>query len=301
MWSMGLLLAGCQAQISGAPPIDAALVVDTTLADTPGLIDSAPIPIDGAIALGPWLTPQKIDVASTGRVEDDITLSSNTLELIFAINGQNGKDLFYASRATTSDAWTPAMPLPFNLPPQSEESPRLSADDRTLYFASTRAGRGNLDIFQTTRSAPGNTDWGPVMPADGMINTTNLNEKWFMPCGIDRYVMVKDGAGSDLVEGTIGGAAPVPIPSLNSSGNETGAFVTPDCLTIYFASTRVTPTRIFRAHRAALADAWPAPDPVNDFETIGGNQEDPWISSDERTFGFASDATGNKDLYLTTR
>jgi Tol biopolymer transport system component len=300
--SLLVLLSACKAQISGVP-LDAV----APPADAPAIVTDASNPVADApeLPLGAWQPPVKIDVASTGGAEDDVTLSSNTLELFFAIaNGGNGKDLFYTSRATTTSPWATPLALPFNVAMQSDETPRLSADDLTLYFASGR-GNGSLDIFQVTRDAPGSLSWSTPVPVQE-VNTT-LDEKWFMPCGTNHYVLVRDAGqnGTNLFEGDLGGAAPVAITTLNEptnqSSNETGTLVTPDCLTIYFASNRVSPTRMFRAQRASITAPWPAPTRVDDFADLGGGQEDPWISSDQRTFAFASDASGTKDLYLSTR
>jgi Tol biopolymer transport system component len=305
-WGLLLLLtglpAGCNAQITAAPgdgPIDAA---------APG--EDAPTAPTDAAALGPWRAPGTIPQASTGASEDDVTLSSNALEMIFAIDSANGKDLFYSSRSSTDAAaqWTAAAPVPFNSG-QSDETPRLSADDLTLYFASGRAGNGTLDIFKVTRTAPGNTTWGNPQRMTA-VSTTNLVEKWFMPCGTDHYIMVQSvgtaNGQTDLVEGTLGGPKPAPIVELNSAASETGTFVSPDCLTIYFASARTTPQQIYTSHRLAIGSPWASPpSPVTDFPILtgtgNGNQEDPWLSPDGRTFVFVSDSAGTKDIYLSTR
>jgi Tol biopolymer transport system component len=184
----------------------------------------------------------------------------------------------------------------------SEETPRLSADDLTLYFASNRTGtKGNLDIWSVTRGAVGGA-WGP--PVNLTEVNTSANEKWFQPCGkAGRYMMiVTNGAnGNDLAEGVLGsGTAPVVAPTLNSASSETGTFLTQDCLTIYFASARGAKTAIFTSHRNAVTDAWPPPTVDTDFAT-GGNEQDPWMSPDQRTFIFASDAGGNNDIYISTR
>jgi Tol biopolymer transport system component len=293
-----VLLSACKAQISGAPPIE--LEVDAPVVELDATAPPPPPMIDAPPPLGAWSMPQKIDVASTGSVEDDVTLSSNTLELFFAINGSKGKDLYYATRASTTSAWTPAVAVSFNSAAQSDETPRLSADDRTLYFASGRGGNGTLDIYKTTRSAAGATDWSLPAALDSSVNTTSLNEKWFMLCNADHYLMVQ---GANLVEGFIGGAGAVPAAPLNANGNQTGTFVTPDCLTIFFATSKGGQTAMYHSQRARVTDPWDAPSEVTDFSGLGGNQEDPWISSDQRTFAFASDAAGggNKDLYLSTR
>jgi Tol biopolymer transport system component len=292
MWCLVLLLGACNARISSAPSNQA----------TPDAPDAVPDGADDA-GLPAWSTPSKVPPAATTAGEDDGTLSSNLLELIFSVNGPDGKDLYYTSRTSTSAPWmTPATRLSFNSDVESDETPRLSADDRTLYFASGRDGNGTLDIYRVTRSDAGT--WGsPQALLD--VSTTTLDEKWFMPCGDGRYVMVQSSAegDSDLVEGVLDGDAPIPIAALNSTANETGTFVSPDCLTIYYASARVRPLMIYRSQRATLTAAWRPPAPVTDFPIEGGNgnQEDPWLSSDGRTFAFASDASGSKDVYLSTR
>ena len=58
---------------------------------------------------------------------------------------------------------------------------------------------------------------------------------------------------------------------------------------------------IFVSHRLSVTAPWDLPIPVDDFPATGGNQEDPWLSADKRTFAFASDAAGTKDIYLSTR
>jgi Tol biopolymer transport system component len=300
---LGLLLtlAACEARISGPPEL---------LPDARPVTDAAP-PIDspGIIQLGPWSMPVTVSSASDpASSEDDVTLSSNTLELLFAIASTDpmatGKDLYYTSRSTVGAAWSPPVRLPFNSS-TSDETPRLSADDKTLYFASGRAGNGNLDIFTVTRAAAGSaTTWAspaPLMP----VNTTTRGEKWLALCEGDRYILAQseDGAQPDLVEGIVGGPAPRLLDELNSTGNDTAPFLVVDCLTVYFASTRAGGgLRIYRSQRASPTAVWSPPEQVTDFATNpGGNQEDPWLSTDGKTFAFVSDAAGNRDVYLSTR
>lgn len=288
-----VVLAACKAQISGAP-------------GDPVLVDSGAEPIDAGpvadAALGAWGKPAKVAVASSTTVgEDDLALSADTRELFFAIDtGTNGKDLYYASRASATAAWTTPVALAFNSATQSDETPRLSADEKTLYFASSRAGNGTLDIYMTTRSAPGATIWST--PVQLTVSTATLIEKWYAPCGA-RYILAQTHAatGSDLMEGTAGGAAPTLLAELNSPQNEIGASLTPDCLTIYFASNRAGTVALYTSKRASLAAPFAPPTLMTEFAAVGGNQEDPWLSPDGRTFGFVSDVAGTKDLYLSTR
>jgi hypothetical protein len=290
-WGLLAFVAGCEARIDGAP----------LMTDAPGPPDGD---IDATAAPGAWSTPARISQAATGAAEDDVTLSSSALEMVFAIAGANGKDLYYTSRHSTSDDWATPMALLLNTPTASEETPRLSADDRTLFFASDRAGNGTLDIYTATRLDTSGPSWDNPSPLLE-VNTDGLVEKWFAPCDANRYVMVQGPptADSDLVEGVRGGGLPTPIAKLNSADNDTGAFVTRDCLTIFFASNRSGASMLYTAHRDAIDDPWPSPSPVTEFAIPGGNgnQEDPWLSPDGNTFAFASDAAGTKDIYLSAR
>jgi Tol biopolymer transport system component len=301
------LLAACEARIN-APPVDGAAGADAIAVDPAAdamIPTPAPDAPDAAPQFGPWSTPAKVAPASTTLAEDDVTMSEDALEMIFAIDSSTGKDLYAVSRASTTTDWKPTpTKLSFDSATASDESPRLSADGKTLFFASGRdSGNGTLDIFAVDRALAGSTTtWGTPHQV-ARVNTA-ATDKWYMRCGADHYVVVRtdaSGAG-DLYEGTVG-SAPVAIAALNAADNDTAPFITDDCLTIYFASARVAPMRIFSATRTAIDAPWQSPVVMHDFDALGGNQEDPWISADGHTFAFATDVAGkgNKDIYLSTR
>jgi hypothetical protein len=280
-----LLLASCGAHISSNP------------ADEHGSLDGG---------VGRWSAPAAVMVAATQAIEDDVTLTSNALEMVYAIADPTTgkKDLYYTSRTAIGAPWRPVVPLPFDRTASSEEAPRFSVDDRTLYFASDRAADdGNLDIYAVSHAPAANTPWG--MPEPVAPLTTAQTEKWLAPCSGGHYVVVQSTAAgdTDLLEGTLGGGAPVAISALNTTDSETGAFLTADCLTLYFASFHATPERIFVSHRASVGSPWQAPTRVDDFPIGSGTdaQEDPWLSADGRTFAFASNSAGTKDIYLSTQ
>jgi hypothetical protein len=295
---MGRCLIGL-ALLAGACTAKANLPAETTDAndgiDSSASIDAAP----DALVLGPWGAGAKIQGASTMTLsEDDGTLSWSTLELVFAVQDavNGGKDLYYTTRPSPTAAWMTPAPLGFNLVGLTEETPRFAADDLTLYFASNRVGANGLDIYRVTRTAIGSA-WTQPAPVDGPNSTAN--EKWFTPCGGQRYLVI---VGGDIAEGTLGSGAPTIVASLSApAANETGTFLTQDCLTTYFASPRSGTNLIYTSTRMGPNDPWPAPAQVMDFSMIGGNQEDPWLAPDQRTFLFVSDVSGTKDLYFSVR
>lgn len=251
-------------------------------------------------ALGPWTTPMVVPGASGAGEQDDGTLSSSGLELVFALANAadlGRKDLYLATRGSTAVAFGTPSKLALSAIGSSEETPRFSADDKTLYFASDRAGAATgLDIYQVTRATVGSA-WS--LPAMVPGPNTALTEKWFMPCAVNTDYLVV--VGTDLAAGTVGGAAPTVIAELSSAQVETGSFLSGDCLTAYFASARSGTFMLYTAQRTSLTAAWQTPTVVTDFAALGGAQEDPWLSSDRRTFVFVSNISGTKDVYITTR
>jgi WD40-like Beta Propeller Repeat len=272
-------------------------VTDPAASDGPlGELDAAE---PDAFVLGAFGTPTKIAIAADPVAnEDDGTLSYSGLELVYARANGNDKDLFYATRATLADPFANPVQLAFSAAGTSEETPRFSADDLTLFYAKTNGANG-LDIFKVTRPTAGSTAWGTPQLVAGVSSAAT--EKWFMPCSGNRYLV---NVGGDIAEGTLGGGPPVVDANLSSAQTETGNFLTQDCLRVYFASTRPPGTnvnRLYRAQRATVGDAWSTPVVVDDFAALGGNQEDPFLATDERTFVFVSNIGGSKDLYISVR
>lgn len=298
-----MLLAACDARIAAGPTN---LVLDAAPGSGPDASTQEPPP--DAAPLGPWSPPTKITAAAVpGRDDDDETLSSNGLEMIYAITNNKTKDLFYTRRASTkSTDWSAPVKVPFTV--DSDQTPRLSADDLILYFSTARNNdNGTLDVWQAKRDAAGANVW--QTPTKLTTVDSAVTEKWYMPCpikGSPDYIMAKDlGDGTThLVESTDGGAATEITELAGDAGSETGTFLANDCLTIYFASTRNPRAMIYTSHRTAIGAPWAAPRPVVDYPITGvdnDNQEDPWMASDTRTFVFVSNAGGDKDVYISTR
>jgi hypothetical protein len=296
-----VLLCACKAEIGGGNPADP----DARPIDGP-----ADASVDAVGTFGPWSAPALIPGANTAIGDDDGTLSNSKLELVFAkadpAVDAGRKHLYYAVRpSATSMAWSTPVRLSFNIDGTSDETPRFSADDKTLYFGSNRVGTtGALDIWQVSHSTPGvATGFGTpaLVPA---INST-ATDKWCVPCNGNHYMMTSGRAPSttdDIWEGTLG-QAPTLVTELSSTTTaDNGVLLAKDCLTVYFTSARSGVARIYKSTRSAIGSPWNPPVIVDDFlMTVGGAQSDPWISDDGKTFIFASDASGSLDMYITTR
>jgi Tol biopolymer transport system component len=95
----------------------------------------------------------------------------------------------------------------------------------------------------------------------------------------------------------------VPITSINTTDDETGARLTPDELSIYFASTRDSSFDLFRASRTSLSAPFGTAVKI---ASLSGPQADrsPSVKADEQVLMFDSDregGAGGRDLYLGVR
>jgi hypothetical protein len=235
--------------------------------------------------------------------QEDCTVSSHQTELYFRKAGAAGdNDLFWMTRATSSDPWTqPAVAVPnVNTTPASEESPRLSIDDLTLYF-----GRGG-DIYMAQRAAT--TDpWG-TPTAVTEVNTTAY-EKWMATSQGNYFIVsrsVSRGTTSDqdLFVGKLDGTDPGTLAAELSlpTYNEISSYLSPDCLTVLFASNRSGKTEIYTATRPDPTSPF-GPVTVYDYWGTASDNEDAWMSADQRTIVFASIRNGDtqKAVYYSTR
>lgn len=293
------LVGACHARLGD--PSEQALGGD---ANTGGPIDGAGSGslIDAAVQLGPWGTPAQVTGASSAtNNEDDPTLSSDGLELYYAVQPMAGgaKDLYVMKRAARADPFgaPAALPAAFNTT-GSEEGPRLAYDDLTIYF-----GRDG-DIYQATRANKG-AAWGNVTEVAGV--STAQYEKWLAVCGTDnKHFMVSRLTGTasqDLYEGDLGQGAGTLVAELSDpAAADISTFLSKDCLTVYFASNRGGNTQIYYSTRATMADPWDAPQLAPAPFDTGTDNEDAGYTPDDRLFVFASTrGNGTKDIYLSTR
>ena len=131
------------------------------------------------------------------------------------------------------------------------------------------------------------------------------DEKWLAVCSSGYFMVTRaNGTQLDLYDGVLGQTTGDPVTTLNSTGNESSTYLSPDCLTVLFASTRSGTMQMYAAQRASITDAWPAPIMITAFGMSTDN-EDAYMSPDQRLFVFASvrdgSAAGDKALYISTR
>ena len=295
-----LVLGACKAELAGGTPGDGGDdqpspdAADPVLDSTTGS-DAAP--------LGPWSTPQPVAGAMTIDIADeDPALSADGLELIFKTADPLDANRAHLYRMRRTDAlapWSAPARLGVTALGSADQTPVLSANGLTLYFASNRGGAG-VDTYTATRGALTDDFSGatPLLEA----NSAKV-DKWLAPCAGGRYVMISQrGADTteDLYEGVLGAQVPVRL-AISSTGGERGVWLSSDCRTLLFGGDRDGTYKIYEATRMSPTDPWSAPQLVADFAMLGGDLEDPFLSADGRTFVLTSNVAGSKDLYISTR
>lgn len=234
--------------------------------------------------------------ARLGSNEQDCTGAASKRELYFIADTK----MFVSTRATDTDAWgAPTMLLDY--PGVSEEGgARLSPDDLTMYFSSSRpGGAGSFDLWRTTRASTLDAWMDPVNEPE--VNTPAV-DKWLSLCAGGRYLMVRTlpGLDDEILEGTLGVAAPVVVANLNSVASETGPALSADCNTVYFSSNRNGTDDIFVSTRRADG-SWALPTLFTEASTPDDDEEDAWMSPDQRLFIFARGIPTDKDVYMMVR
>jgi len=112
----------------------------------------------------------------TGSSEFSQCISADGLELYFGaswLGGSGNSDIWVAKRATTNDDWSKPVNLGAVVNSSSyEETPSISTDGNTLFFASGRPGGfGDSDLWMTRRKADGG--WTTPVNLGDAVNTSN--------------------------------------------------------------------------------------------------------------------------------
>jgi len=97
-------------------------------------------------------------------------------------------------------------------------------------------------------------------------------------------------------------STPNPITELNTSSLESGPFLSPDELTIYFESDRPGSVGVdlYMATRLGVSAQFGAPVKISGVNT-DADDVDPWLTTDLSVIFFASDRDGDLDIYRAAR
>jgi hypothetical protein len=205
----------------------------------------------------------------------------------------------------------PVQILELSDPSVRDDDPSLTADLLELYFNSSRAGGpGAGDIWVATR-ATADVPWNPPTLVAALSSPSSETGPEVSADGLTIF-FASDRAG------TLGATdiwmsmrssriapwgAPVHVPELSSTADETAPAIHASGLVIVLESTRgAGDANLWIATRSAISSTWAAPRMIDTSTT--DHEGSPYLTGDGLTLVFnaiRSSGIGLADLYLATR
>lgn len=265
------------------------------------------------VALGPWSQPTPLVALNSSVEDDDPTPSDDGLELYFTSPrpGASGKaDIWRVQRASTLVAWGPVEHVVGLSTVYNENTPELSPDGLTMWFASDRPdGKGQDDIWVTTRpdrSSP----W--TMPRNvAELNTPSIERGPSVFLGGLAMIFHSDrpdakGAPNfwittrSSLSNTAMWSPPVPLDSVNTDGNELRGWMSPCGLELYYQADRGSGMDFYLVRRSSIDEPFGAEQLIPELSDLAYDQ-DLRLSPDRRHAVFSSMRFGAGDLYESFR
>jgi WD40 repeat protein len=255
------------------------------------------------------------ELASSGNNDFKETLTADLLEIYFCSDrpgGPGNQDVWSASRASTSSAWsTPSCVLEVSSP-LHETGPAVSADGLTLWVSSDRSGgKGGYDIWMSTRASR-SSSWSIPTPVTE-LNTPG--DEFPRPPGQKGLTMPASyrstpnnlyqtfTATRSSVSATATWTTPNRLSEVDTASIDTDGFLSDDGLVLYFSSDRVVAgdQDLFVTSRPDARSPFGSVRPLRELSATGSQDRDPWLSPDGHEMYFSSDRGGTLKIYRATR
>jgi hypothetical protein len=232
------------------------------------------------------------------------TLSGDGLTMYFSLTQFGGERVAIATRSDRGDSFGFGSALPAPVNSSTAGTPELSADGRSLYFFSQRfGGTGDRDLYVATRSSTAD-QFNTVTELTALNSTQREDRPFVSPDELTVYfVSHRASLTDDLWRASRNARSdafgtPVPVTELNSSGNDSGLFVTPDGKVAYFASDRSggLGVDIYRAVRANTSSAFSTPERLSVLNS-SADDFDPQLTADGQELFFATTRSGSYQIW----
>lgn len=263
--------------------------------------------------LGAFDAPSIIPALADPSFDDDPCMTADLLELYFEGNRPGGpgqSDIYVSKRDSPSAPWgTPELVTELSTS-FDESTPSVAGDGLTMWFVNNSgAGLGGDDIWVSTRANRSSTWGAPVLDPElnstddesGPATTADQLTMFFesdrlSPGAKDIFLTTRPTTSAPWT-------TPVPIESLNTEYTDSGAQPLSGGLVVVFGSRRLTaegPGDLFRSFRSSIDQPFDAPTEIPGLNT-SFDEQDPWLSPDRRYIVFASNRSGNMELYEASR
>ncbi|MFW6197671.1 MAG: hypothetical protein ACOC5B_02285, partial [Myxococcota bacterium] len=249
-----------------------------------------------------WSQIERFAATEGPYADEDPTLTADELEMYFTANDRGPtKDIWRVSRASIADPWGTPERVAELSSDWEDNTPRISSDGLSIWLASKRAGLGEDDFYQATRSRRDEA-WSTPSEvselsdfASGKLYPTPFAdglELWFSGGG-DIYRTTREVRSDPW-------GAPQAVAAISNGEFDFGPFPL-DVNLVYFASGTEDheSTRIYVAWRPSSAEP---------FTFVGmpeldssDTASDPWVSADGKRIYFSSRVLGYPQIYEASR
>jgi Tol biopolymer transport system component len=264
------------------------------------------------IASADWTEPVPLTEVNTNYNDKSPFLSFDGLTLYFCReNGPWGWTIriYQATRTEPAGPFTTVEEIStLNISNAHVAYPWVSPDNLRMYYCRTGGGRARLML---TKRASVNNPWMPgveinELSALGNVYTPSLteNELTIVFCGdnlsggqggLDIWIATRADTNSPFNNITN-------VAAINGSAADAQPSITPDGLTLHFASNRNDPgvAQLFRATRESLDVPFGNLEHLSFFDSPGSSLGFPFMSSDGKAFYFAKSVDGQPaDIYVS--
>jgi hypothetical protein len=202
-----------------------------------------------------WPAPSYIyELNLSQSTEGGAEISSDGLVLIFNSSVMGTADLYFSTRGSRGEAWSPPQLLDGLASAWSDYSAADTPGLTLLFFASTRPGIGGADVWSSQRQAT-TGPWDAPMIVGGEISTiADEADPWLDPTGnILFFASNRRGTydiySSERPDSDSPFEIPTPIMELNGGSTDGDPWLTPDMKTVVFSSNRDGDSDLYIAER----------------------------------------------------
>lgn len=235
------------------------------------------------------------------------SLTNEPTVLFFSVGIGEEEEIWRATRESPSDPFSGAMAVPEVNTDTMDGTPYITPDGQSLWFASTReGGQGDRDIWMAEGGVNGfaaainvaevnseGLEHLPSMTADGLILMFSSNR---VSGNEDLYMATRASTVDSFEE-------PFLVEELSTDFYDGSPAITPDGLTVYFASKRVgnEDNDIYVSTRASLDDPFEEPVLIEELSSVD-NEEDPRLAPSRLEIFFSTNRdTGVHQIWHAQR
>jgi Tol biopolymer transport system component len=254
--------------------------------------------------------PVAITELNSSSSDEGATLTPDELTIYFDSSrpgGLGGYDIYVATRTSRTDHFSePALLAGVNTA-GNERNPTVTGDGLTLY--ATNGGGSTFDMLYATR-ASSTSSFSSLAPVTGLGSTGSNSASIVLPNGSAVY-LTSGRTGTYQLYRTVPAGSPGAMDTptlltgtnLSVQGNNMDPVVTPDELTLYFASDRGaagTPN-IYVATRASTAVGFDDPIELPSLSVSNQVVYPTWVSADNCVLYFTAGSPGGYRLYVASK